>query len=55
MPVKVKKLGELFRIVEPSGRIAKTPRGRPRDGGGHRSRAEALRQMRAINASIRRR
>jgi hypothetical protein len=52
MPVSVKKLRGKYRIVEPNGDIATTPRGHPRDAGGHKTREEALKQMRAINASL---
>jgi hypothetical protein len=54
MPVKIRKRNGKYRIVEPNNRIAKTGTGKPRDGGGHKSRAKAERQMRAINASLRR-
>ena len=54
MPVKTAKRGEKFRIVEPSGRIAKTSTGKARDGGGHRTKAAAERQERAINQNVRR-
>jgi len=49
MPVKVAKRGGKFRVVEPSGRIAKTSTGKARDGGGHASRAAAQRQANAMN------
>ena len=49
MPVKVAKRGGKYRIVERSGRVAKTSSGNARDGGGHRSRTQAARQARAIN------
>lgn len=49
MPVKVVKKQGKFRLVEPNGRVAKTKNGRARDGGGHRSRAKAVRQARAMN------
>ena len=52
MPVKVRKRNGKYRIVEPNDRIAKTSKGNARDGGGHRSRAKAERQMRAINAAL---
>lgn len=50
MPVKVSKRRGRFRIVEGSGRIAKTKRGNAVDGGGHSSKAKAVRQANAINA-----
>lgn len=52
MPVRVEKRGDKFRLVEPSGKIAKTDKGTPRDGGGHESKAKALAQARAINAGV---
>lgn len=52
MPVKVAKRKGKYRLVEPSGRIAKTPKGRARDGGGHASKEKAQRQQRAINRNI---
>ena len=55
MPVSVKQINRLHRIVEPSGKIAKTKTGRARDGGGHATREEALRQMRAMNSKYRNR
>lgn len=50
MPVKVARRGDKFRVVEEDGTIATGAKGAPRDGGGHRSRAKAKRQARAINA-----
>lgn len=52
MPVTVRRVGSKYRIVEPGGGISTTPQGHARDGGGHATRAQALRQMRAMNASI---
>lgn len=50
MPVTVRRIDGKYRIVDPSsGAIERTPSGKPRDGGGHPSRAAALRQMRAMN------
>lgn len=51
MPVTTKRLGNRIRVVEAAtGKIAKTSKGHARDGGGHRSKAKAQRQARAINA-----
>ena len=50
MPVKVAKRRGKWRVVEPSGRIAKTPKGNARDGGGHKTKQSAVRQVRAINS-----
>lgn len=50
MPVKVVKRSSKYRLVGPSGKVEKTKKGKPIDGGGHGTRAKALRQARAINA-----
>jgi len=53
MPVKVKKIGNLFRVVEvSSGNIATTKNNVAVDGGGHKSKAKASRQQNAINTSL---
>lgn len=53
MPVCVEKRGEKWRIVNCETRlIEKTKTGTPRDGGGHKTEAEAKRQAAAINASL---
>lgn len=52
MPVRVAKRKGLYRIVEHSGRIAKTGKGHAHDGGGHASKAMAERQMRAMNSKM---
>ena len=49
MPVSVEKRGEKYRIVEPSGKVAKNRAGTPVDGGGHETRLTAVAQARAIN------
>lgn len=49
MPVRVEKKGDKYRVVESSGRIAKTKKGNPVDGGGHLSRNKAIRQAASIN------
>ena len=54
MPVRVKKSGGKYRVVESGGAVAKTAKGKPRDGGGHDSKDAAARQARAINARSRR-
>ncbi len=54
MPVHVRKRGAVYRVCEPSGRIAMTDNKKPRDGGGHLSRERADRQARAINAGLKR-
>ncbi len=50
MPAKVEKRGDKFRVVEPSGRLVRSNKGTPVDGGGHGSKAKAERQARAINS-----
>ncbi len=50
MPVKVMKRNGLFRVVESDGRLARSPKGRPVDGGGHDSQSQATAQARAINS-----
>lgn len=53
MPVIVRKRRGKYRIVEKStGRLARPKKdAKPSDGGGHRSRAKADRQARAINTA----
>ena len=52
MPVTVRKIGDKFRVVKVStGRIATTPSGKPRDGGGHATRAKAQVQANFINSN----
>lgn len=53
MPVSVKQIGSKHRIVEAAtGKIATTPSGKPRDGGGHSLHSKAQAQANAINAGI---
>jgi hypothetical protein len=52
MPVSISKRGNKFRLVEPSGKIARQDNRRPIDGGGHQSWEKALAQLRAVNASL---
>ncbi len=50
MPVKVKKIAGVFRVVESSTeKVTKNRAGTAVDGGGHRSRAAAIRQVNALN------
>lgn len=51
MPVKVRKRGNKYRLIEPSGKIAKNKGGTAIDGGGHSSKAKAQRQANAVNAN----
>lgn len=52
MPAKAVKRGDKYRVVEASsGKITKNRSGTAVDGGGHRSREQAQRQARAINAA----
>ena len=53
MPVTCAKRGDMFRIVEAAnGQISMTPKGNPKDGGGHRTKEMCAAQARAINAGI---
>lgn len=52
MPVRPEKRGNRWRIVEPDGSLATTDNGKPRDGGGHKSKGKALAQARAINQAV---
>ena len=52
MPVKVAKQGNKYRLIEPTGKIAKTSTGKSKDGGGHESKTKAEAQARAINTNI---
>ena len=49
MPARVRKQGNKWRVVEPSGRLVRNNSGKPVDGGGHESKTKAERQARAIN------
>ena len=51
MPLAIAKRGKRFRLVEPSGSIAKNSKGTAIDGGGHSSREKAEKQRNAINMS----
>jgi len=52
MPVIIRKRRGKFRVVEKrTERIAKTKKNNAADGGGHKTRAKADRQARAINAA----
>ena len=53
MPVSVQKINDMWRIIEPSGKIAKGANGKPRDGGGHKTESKARAQQRAINSKPR--
>jgi len=52
MPVKVKKIGGKFRVVERDGSIATNRAGTALDGGGHGTKAKAIMQVGAVNSSI---
>jgi hypothetical protein len=53
MPVTVKRVGSKFRIVEAkTKKIAKNSSGTAVDGGGHKDKANAVKQSRAINRSL---
>lgn len=52
MPVTGKQVQGKWRVVEQSGKIATNKKGTPLDGGGHESREQCMKQVRAINASL---
>jgi len=52
MPVSCKLRNGKYRIVEPSGKIAKTKKGNAVDGGGHATKAGCQSQARAINRNL---
>lgn len=55
MPVRVKKVGKKFRVVESAtGKVAKNSAGTAIDGGGHGSKQKAVSQVNAVNMSKRR-
>lgn len=55
MPVMMKKVGGKYRVVEAaSGKIATTKNRKAHDGGGHKSREQAIAQVQAINMAIER-
>lgn len=50
MPVSTRRIGDKWRVVEAkSGKIAVNSAGTPVDGGGHKSKSQAIRQVGAIN------
>ena len=53
MPLTVQKRGDKYRVIEmETGRIAKNAAGTSVDGGGgHKSKAAAMKQVRAVNIS----
>jgi len=55
MPVRVIKQGPKYRVIEPNGKIAKNSKGSAMDGGGHSTRDAAIKQVQAINISLRKR
>lgn len=55
MPVHVKKIGKKYRVVDPSGKIAKNKGGTALDGGGHSSSIKATKQAQAVNISLHKR
>ena len=50
MPVSVQRRKGKWRLIEPSGKLARRKNGKPVDGGGHSSQEAARRQQRAINS-----
>jgi len=55
VPVKVVKRGKKYRLVEPSGKIARNKGGTAIDGGGHSSASGAKKQAAAVNISLKKR
>jgi len=56
MPVCVKKIQDMYRIVEcDDNSIAKNEAGTAIDGGGHKTRQAAIKQMQAVNISLEKR
>ena len=53
MPVKVLKLKGLYRLVEPTGRLARSVHGKAADGGGHVEKEKAKRQAGYMNQGSR--
>ena len=53
MPVSARKIKGKYRLVEPSGRIAMTHLGHPKDGGGGKDRDTRIRQAARINMALR--
>lgn len=52
MPYGLRKIGGVFRVVDPyTGEIAKGKSGKPMDGGGHKNKNKALRQISAVELS----
>ena len=51
MPLRVERRNRAWRLVEPDGDIAKNRAGTALDGGGHKSKGQAERQRRAIEAN----
>lgn len=49
MPVHTEKRGTKWRVVEKSGQLSKTEKGKSRDSGGHTSKERAIAQVRAMN------
>jgi hypothetical protein len=53
MPVHSCKKGGKHRLCDPNGKIAINSRtGKPIDGGGHSSRGSAIKQVQAVNISL---
>lgn len=56
MPVKVEKRGPKYRVVESVGhKIAKNRSGSSLDGGGYSTKDKAVKQVQAVNISLRKR
>lgn len=56
MPVRVEKRGPKYRVVESiEHKIAKNRKGTAIDGGGHLTKETAVKQVQAVNISLRKR
>lgn len=51
MPARVRKIGDKWRVIEPSGSVVTNKAGTAVDGGGHTSKHRAQMQAAAINMS----
>lgn len=51
MPYKIAKRGDKYRILDKQGKIAKNKGGSAMDGGGHKSKPAAERQVNAVTMS----
>lgn len=56
MPVKTAKRGKKYRVIEAgTGHVAKNKSGAALDGKGHSTKKAAIKQVRAVNRSLKKR